>query len=152
MVVAPTVNKLVCFSVDEPSLQAFRAETMVERFTARMHVGSQHFSGRFVLQCFLFCFVFAFVCLYVRGLACCFVRFFVFSFVCFVVISVTLALVWFFCARMPFRCICVVRCVSLLFACNHSTSPPGGNQVDGLPPALHVLVVVVGARCLGKFV
>ena len=21
------------------------------------------------------------------------------------------------------------------FACNHSASPPGGNQVDGLPPA-----------------
>ena len=26
------------FVVDKPSLQAFRAETMVERFTARMHV------------------------------------------------------------------------------------------------------------------
>ena len=43
----------------------------------------------------------------------------------------------FLCARLVFRCIRVVRCVSLLFACNHSASPPGGNQVDGLPPALH---------------
>ena len=25
----------------------------------------------------------------------------------------------------------------MLFDCNHSASPPGGNQVDGLPPALH---------------
>ena len=43
----------------------------------------------------------------------------------------------FFCAGLSFQCICVVRCVSVLLACNHSTSPPGGNQVDGLPPALH---------------
>ena len=25
--------------------------------------------------------------------------------------------------------------VVYFFACNHSASPPGGNQVDGLPPA-----------------
>ena len=25
------------------------------------------------------------------------------------------------------------------FACNHSARPPGGNQVDGLPPALHLV-------------
>ena len=31
----------------------------------------------------------------------------------------------------------VVRCASMSFDCNHSASPPGGNQVDGLPPALH---------------
>ena len=52
----------------------------------------------------------------------------------------------FYLLLMHFKC-----CIRLL-SCNHSASPPGGNQVDGLPPALHVLVVVAGARCLGKFV
>ena len=60
--------------VDKPSLQALRAETMVERFTARMHV----------------------------------------------------ALVW--------------RVVFTLFTCDRSTSPSGGNQVDGLPPALSLQI------------
>ena len=28
----------------------------------------------------------------------------------------------------------------LVFAGNHSASPPGGNQVDGLPPALRLQI------------
>ena len=33
-----------------------------------------------------------------------------------------------------FVCVCYISCVLL-----YSTSPPGVNQVDGLPPALHCL-------------
>ena len=41
------------------------------------------------------------------------------------------------CAVVRVRVLFVV-CLFLLclFACNRSASPPGGNQVDGLPPAL----------------
>ena len=39
-----------------------------------------------------------------------------------------------------FGCLCSCSvgfiCCVCLFACNRSASPPGGNQVDGLPPAL----------------
>ena len=35
-----------------------------------------------------------------------------------------------------------------LFSCNHSTGPPDGNQVDGLPPALSTTAASAGAiRC-----
>ena len=33
-------------------------------------------------------------------------------------------------------------------ACNHSASPPGGNQVDGLPPALRFRLVTFSGRIL----
>jgi len=39
------------FVVDKPSLQAFRAETMVERFTARMHVARGSSLARISLLC-----------------------------------------------------------------------------------------------------
>ena len=32
------------------------------------------------------------------------------------------------------------------FACNHSASPPGGNQVDGLPPARSFCITVLDSK------
>ena len=47
-----------------------------------------------------------------------------------------------FCAGFSFRVFCCSSFV-MLYACNHSASPPGGNQVDGLPPALHLTLISV---------
>ena len=49
--------------------------------------------------------------------------------------------VWIVCAFKSVRVALVSDCFSslvsvILQACNHSASPPGGNQVDGLAPAL----------------
>ena len=83
----------------------------------------------------LFCFVLrSFVCMFVGSRVVLFVSF-LSSLVWFVFISIVLALVCFFCAKLSFRYICVVRCVSLLFARDHSTNPPGGTEIDGLPLA-----------------
>ena len=38
------------------------------------------------------------------------------------------------CGRLFSGSVCV--CFFVFVACDRSTSPPGGNQVDGLPPAL----------------
>ena len=86
-----------------------------------------------------YCNVFGFVLffcarLFVRSLGSRVVSF-VYSFLRLFVLSLFRpCLHWFcfFCARLVLRCIRVVRSVSLLFACNHSASPPGGNQVDGV--------------------
>ena len=50
--------------------------------------------------------------------------------------------VWIACAFKSVRVVLSGDCFSslvfvVLQVCNHSASPPGGNQVDGLPPALH---------------
>ena len=71
----------------------------------------------------MFLFVCFFVCLFVCLLACLFVRSFV---------------------RLLFLCYCVVCLLVRMWLCvvfaflsrwHYSTSPPGVNQVDGLPPA-----------------
>ena len=50
------------------------------------------------------------------------------------------------CVDICCQCVCVASCgrpfsgsgcvVLVFIVCDRSTSPPGGNQVDGLPPAL----------------
>ena len=52
------------------------------------------------------------------------------------------------CSRGLFcHVVLVWRVVFTLFTCDRSTSPPGGNQVDGLPPALSCSMATCAKDC-----
>ena len=58
---------------------------------------------------------------------------------------------WFLSFDSSLLCFCFVRLLRSIFvlqliACERSTSPPGGNQVDGLPLALRNIIVAGASR------
>ena len=66
------------------------------------------------------------------------------------VFLVFLCLFVFFVRGHDFACIVFLFVFMCLFACNRSTSPPGGNQVDGLPPALRPKYVSLIKQKVGE--
>ena len=97
------------------------------------------------------CFFVGWLVRFARACVCCVARLFFVGFLVLRVFAVppfgmrVLLFVGVFVVALFFSCVCwriVVFCLSTLY----STSPPGGNQVDGLPPALHSTGAVVMGR------